>query len=169
MKKCRYEYINCFSDQQEVGKISRHPQGKISFQYSTEWLVNSGKPISLSLPCREEKFAPGVSTAFFENLCPENEARNILALNHRFDKKDTFAFLENFGEDCAGALTIIAEHKEINEDPGKYRCINSDLKAALDSIKMDPDRYKLYPAVPNLLTACFYWCPRHESNMRHQD
>jgi serine/threonine-protein kinase HipA len=136
-------------DQQKVGTISRHPQGKISFQYDPWWFVSGGKQISLSLPCREERFPPGVSTAFFENLFPESETRTILAFNHRFDKKDTFSFLEHFGEDCAGALSIIPAGENVVFDSSQYRCIDAELKDALDKIKADPSMFKLFPAMAN--------------------
>jgi len=71
--------LTVYWDQQIVGTISRHPKDKITFQYAAEWLKNSGQQISLSLPCQEERFSPGVSTAFFENLFPESDARTILA------------------------------------------------------------------------------------------
>ena len=101
-----------FWDQKIVGTLTRHKRGTVVFQYNKEWLASDGRSISISLPCQQEKFAPGVSTAFFENPLPESRARSILAHNHRFDKKDTFAFLNTFGEDCAGALSIIPKEKE---------------------------------------------------------
>ena len=137
--------LSVYWDQQIVGTISRHPKGKITFQYAAEWLKNSGRQISLSLPCQEERFSPGVSTAFFENLFPESDARTILAFNRRFDKKDTFAFLENFGEDCAGALSIVPESEGILPHSSKYRCIDVELQNALQAIESDPGKHKLYP------------------------
>ena len=137
--------LSVYWDQQIVGTISRHPKGKITFQYAAEWLKNSGRQISLSLPCHEERFSPGVSTAFFENLFPESDARNILAFNRRFDKKDTFAFLENFGEDCAGALSIIPESEDLLPHSSKYRSIDAQLQNALHAIESDPGKHKLYP------------------------
>ena len=136
-------------NQEKVGTISRHPKGKISFGYAPEWIEIKGKPISLSLPCQPETFPPGLSTAFFENLLPESETRSILAFNHRFDKKDTFSFLEHFGEDCAGALSIIPEDESSRFESGRYRSIDGDLKVALDRIKADPDKHKLFPAMTN--------------------
>ncbi|AGF77227.1 HipA domain-containing protein [Desulfocapsa sulfexigens DSM 10523] len=141
--------LTVYWDQQIVGTISRHPKGEITFQYAAEWLKNSGRQISLSLPCQEERFSPGVSTAFFENLFPESDARTILAFNHRFDKKDTFAFLENFGEDCAGALSIIPESGDIPPHSSKYRCIDVELQKALQAIESDPGKHKLYPELAN--------------------
>ena len=128
-----------------VGTLDRHKKGRVVFQYSQNWIENEFSPVSLSLPCRKEKFAPGLSTAFFENLLPENNTRTVLAFRNRFDKKDTYSFLENFGEDCAGALSIIPEDQEPDFTPGQYENITQELIDALDKILVDPERYKLYP------------------------
>jgi serine/threonine-protein kinase HipA len=128
-----------------VGTLDRHKKGRVVFQYSQDWIEKKTLPISLSLPCRKEKFAPGISTAFFENLLPESNTRTVLAFRHRFDKKDTYAFLENFGEDCAGALSIIPEDQEPDFTPGRYENITQELIEALDKLRLDPGRYKLYP------------------------
>jgi len=128
-----------------VGTLDRHKKGRVVFQYSQDWIEKEASPVSLSLPCRKEKFAPGVSTAFFENLLPESNTRTVLAFRHRFDKKDTYAFLEKFGEDCAGALSIIPEDQEPDFTPGQYENITQELVEALDKMLLDPGRYKLYP------------------------
>jgi len=128
-----------------VGTLDRHKKGKVIFQYSQDWIEKEALPVSLSLPCRKEKFAPAISTAFFENLLPESNARTVLAFRYRFDKKDTYAFLENFGEDCAGALSIIPEDQEPDFTPGRYENITQELIEALDKLRLDPGRYKLYP------------------------
>ncbi|MEA1966843.1 MAG: type II toxin-antitoxin system HipA family toxin [Thermodesulfobacteriota bacterium] len=132
-------------DEQLVGTLERHTKGRVFFQYSQDWLTHVERPISLSLPCREKKYSPAISTAFFENLLPENNARTILAFNRRFDKKDTFAFLENFGEDCAGALSIIHEKSKMDFAPGQYQCINTELMEALDKIMGSSGKYTLFP------------------------
>ena len=128
-----------------VGTLDRHKKGRVVFQYSQDWIGNESAPVSLSLPCRKEKFAPAISTAFFENLLPESDTRTILAFRHRFDKKDTYSFLENFGEDCAGALSIIPEDQEPDFTPGQYENITQELIETLDRMLVDPGRYKLYP------------------------
>jgi len=128
-----------------VGTLGRHKKGRVVFQYSQDWIGKESSPVSLSLPCRKEKFAPAISTAFFENLLPENNTRAVLAFHRRFDKKDTYAFLENFGEDCAGALSIIPEDKEPDFTPGQYENITQELIDVLDKMRLDPERYKLYP------------------------
>jgi len=128
-----------------VGTLDRHKKGRVVFQYSQDWIGKESLPVSLSLPCRKEKFAPALSTAFFENLLPESNTRTVLAFNRRFDKKDTFAFLENFGEDCAGALSILPEDQEPDFTPGQYENITRELIETLDKILRDPGKYKLYP------------------------
>ena len=132
-------------DQKTAGTLNRHTRGRVVFQYSQEWLNNNGKPISISLPCKKERYSPAISTAFFENLLPESNIRTILAFNHRFDKKDTFAFLKKFGEDCAGALSIVPEKNKIDFTPGQYKCIDRKLMEALEKIMADPGKYKLFP------------------------
>ncbi len=128
-----------------VGTLDRHKKGRVVFQYSQDWIEKESSPVSLSLPCRKEKFAPAISTAFFENLLPESNTRTVLAFNRRIDKKDTFAFLENFGEDCAGALSIIPEDQEPDFTPGQYENITQELIETLDKMLLYPGRYKLYP------------------------
>ncbi len=130
-----------------VGTLDRHKNGRVVFQYSQNWMENEPAPISISLPCRKEKFAPAISTAFFENLLPESNTRTILAFRNRFDKKDTYSFLENFGEDCAGALSIIPEDQEPDFTPGQYENITQELIEVLDKMQVDPERYKLYPEI----------------------
>lgn len=139
-----------FWDQKIVGTLTRHKRGKVVFQYNKDWLASDGRSISISLPCQQEKFAPGVSTAFFENLLPESRARSILAHNYRFDKKDTFAFLNTFGEDCAGALSIIPEEKEPDFTTGQYKCIDSELIEILNKIEKDPKKHSLYPEIKDV-------------------
>lgn len=140
-------HLSIFWGDKLVGRLYRHTRGRVQFEYETDWLENIGQPISFSLPCREEKFAPGISTAFFENLLPESDSRSIIAMNYRFDKNDTYAFLNNFGHDCAGALSIIPEDESPDLTPGQYRNITQDLIKALNGISTDPGRTKLYPSI----------------------
>jgi len=134
-------------NKRSVGTLDRHKNGRVVFQYSQDWIKKESAPISLSLPCRKEKFAPAISTAFFENLLPESNTRTILAFRNKFDKKDTYSFLENFGEDCAGALSIIPEDQEPDFTPGQYENITQELIEVLDKMQVDPEKYKLYPEI----------------------
>ncbi len=137
--------LQVFWDCNLVGTLTRHKMGRVVFQYASHWLKHHNKPVSLSMPCRKEKFPPALSTAFFENLLPESNARNILAFNNRFNKKDTFAFLEKFGEDCAGALSVVPEEDIPEFASGMYECIDSELMETLDKIAESPQKLSLYP------------------------
>ncbi len=136
--------LSIFWGNRLVGTLSRHTKGLVRFQYSSDWVSDIGRPISLSLPCQEEIFPQGVSTAFFENLLPESDVRSVLAFNNRFNKKDTFSFLEHFGQDCAGALSIIPEEQTLDRTPWRYTDITEGLIKALDIIEKHPGERQLY-------------------------
>jgi serine/threonine-protein kinase HipA len=127
-----------------VGTLCRHTRGRVRFQYAPDWVSDIGRPISLSLPCQKEMFPQGVSTAFFENLLPESDVRSVLAFNNRFNKKDTFSFLEHFGQDCTGALSIIPEDQLLDTTPWRYENVTEDLIRALDIIEKHPGERQLY-------------------------
>ncbi len=144
------EKLNVFwGESYPVGTISRNRKNKLVFQYSSNWLGDKNKPISLSLPCQEEPFGQAVSTAFFENLLPESDVKLELAFNNRFDAKDTLAFLKYFGKDCAGAISILPAEEEPDFSFGKYEKINEKLAEVLQLIKKEPENYHLYSSMSN--------------------
>ncbi|SFG25413.1 HipA N-terminal domain-containing protein [Neptunomonas qingdaonensis] len=51
---------------------------------------------------------------FFDNLLPEEGARELLASGAKIDKADAFGLLETFGAESAGAMTLLPP----NEEPG---------------------------------------------------
>ena len=129
------ENLSIFWGKCLVGTLSRHTKGWVQFKYARQWLKTVGRPISLSLPCREEKFPPALSTAFFENLLPESGVRYILAFNNQFDKKDTFAFLDRYGRDCAGALSIMAQGQEPDLTPWCYEDLSRMISGNIEQLK----------------------------------
>ncbi len=138
------ERLSIFWGDRLVGMLYRQTKGRVRFQYSPGWVSDTGRPISLSLPCQKETFSQGVSTAFFENLLPESDVRSVLAFNNRFNKRDTFSFLEHFGQDCAGALSIIPEDQLLDTTPRRYKDVTEDLVRALDIIEKHPGERQLY-------------------------
>ena len=138
------ENLSIFLGERLVGTLSRHTKGRVQFKYAHQWLKTVGLPISLSLPCREEKFPPAISTAFFENLLPESGARSILAFNNRFNKKDTFAFLDHYGRDCAGALSILSQGQKPDLTPWCYDDVTQKLTTALDLLGTSSEQRQLY-------------------------
>jgi serine/threonine-protein kinase HipA len=143
------ENLSIYWGEEQVGTLTRHTRGRVTFQYSSPWLCKIGRPISLSLPCQERRYPPEISTSFFENLLPENNSRTILAFNNRFDRDDTYAFLSNFGEDCAGALSIVSEDKVPDLKKGQYRDVTTRLIEVLNLLKSDPEKNQLFTAMEN--------------------
>lgn len=85
------------------------PQGTDQILLFPQWLEKGKRPISLSLPCSEEEFDAQRSTAFFDNLLPEEGMYRDLCREARLDEADIYNFLRLFGKECAGALVIAPE------------------------------------------------------------
>ena len=58
----------------EVGRVHRHPQGRLGFAYDEGWR-NSAQafPLSLSIPLGAREHGPAVVEAFLWGLLPDNE------------------------------------------------------------------------------------------------
>lgn len=86
----------------EVGILEEY-QGKMRFKYNQ----NTFKPLSLSLPIREEIYTEKQCKAYFGGLLPENtEIRKALALRYKINANNDFALLAAIGHDCAGAVSF---------------------------------------------------------------
>lgn len=100
--------------------VIRENNGLWSFQYDEKWLRDSAKfPLTPSLTLREE---PHIDTGskrpvqwFFDNLLPEEGARELIARDNSLDKDDAFSMLESVGSETAGALTLLPPGAEIPE------------------------------------------------------
>jgi serine/threonine-protein kinase HipA len=114
-----------------VGHIAPQRKGRVTFSYAPEWLAKYNQPVSLSLPCFEERFDAQRSTAFFDNLLPEENMYRELCREARIDEADTYNFLRLYGQECAGALVITPEGEETPSLAPAYRDITDDLEAIL--------------------------------------
>lgn len=90
-------------DDEEIGRIDR--VNERSREYAFHY-TNASRPISLSLPLRDESFTPAESRPFFEALLPEGEARERIAGQLKLAAGDSYGLLAALGGDCAGALQI---------------------------------------------------------------
>lgn len=97
-----------------VGALRADEHGRLRFGYDPEWLED-GFPVSLALPLSAGA-AEVDAHPFFEGLLPEGGARRRLARQHRLDEHDDAGLLFAIGEDCAGALAILAEDDTPTED-----------------------------------------------------
>jgi serine/threonine-protein kinase HipA len=118
-------------DKELVGAIEPRRNGRIVFSYAQEWLDTRRRPISLSLPCSQKSFDAQKSTAFFDNLLPEEHMLKELCRANRIAEDDTYAILRLFGQDCAGAL-VVAPEGEAEETPAPaYQDITGELEDIL--------------------------------------
>lgn len=93
----------------KVGKIQVDEEGIYSFCYEDSWRKNpEAFPLSLALPLSQERFGNKLTLSFFENLLPEGEVRYQIEKHKEI--KGAFAFLKEFGRDCAGAI-IVSPHE----------------------------------------------------------
>lgn len=90
----------------EVGRLER--TGERSREYAFRYTDPGARPLSLSLPVREQSFSPAETRPFFEALLPEGTPREQIAQELRLAPSDGYGLLERLGRDCAGALQIIA-------------------------------------------------------------
>ncbi len=89
-------------------------RGTWSFVYDSSWLGHEHAfPLSPHFPLTQERFSDGPEDRrvlwFFENLLPEGGVRQALARFARVSEHDVFGLLERFGEESAGALTLLPE------------------------------------------------------------
>lgn len=100
----------------EVGTITGGSEYDAQFTYSEDYLDSkSARPISLSLPLREEPYGPEQTANFFEGLLPEGFLRRKVAENNRADSNDYFALLEMLGAECLGAIRISGDNVVLAE------------------------------------------------------
>jgi len=114
--------LSVYWGEELVGTLTRHTRGRVKFQYSDSWLSGICRPISLSLPCQAKSYPPGVSTAF----------------------------LDHFGEDCAGALSILSEDKVPDLRRGQYKDVTGQLVKVLNKVKSSPANHQLFSAMDNV-------------------
>lgn len=124
--------LGVYYNQHLVGRIELSEQETYSFQYAQGWLADKGRfPLSFALPLRGEAFGNKDTLAFFENLLPEEEVAKALERRHRMSSP--FQFLQKFGKDCAGAVTISAQPPpKVGEHQQKELIDESVLRDALD-------------------------------------
>jgi serine/threonine-protein kinase HipA len=111
--------LNVFIDKTLVGELSED-NNIWSFEYEPNWLAAPESfPISPSIPLIEDKQTDGSSTRpiqwFFDNLLPEEKARELLAKDIKEPVEDVFALLTKAGAESAGAITLLPPDTPIPE------------------------------------------------------
>ena len=117
-----------------MGEVSTET-GSWRFQYALSWLGQSQPfPLSPHFPLRELRFEDTSDERpvqwFFDNLLPEGGIRQALARFAGLSEQDGFGLLARFGEESAGALTLLpAGGREPFE--GAYQPLSIDELRAL--------------------------------------
>lgn len=89
-----------------------------TFEYDPAW-IDTGFDLSPHLPRAGGKIIDGATSRpvqwFFDNLLPEEAARDLLAADARIPAADAFGLLAYYGRESAGAITLRAP----GEAPGR--------------------------------------------------
>lgn len=93
----------------EMGRIRRHPRGRLAFAYDDAWrLADDAYPLSLSMPLAAAEHGPDVVEAFLWGLLPDNErVLDGWARKFQVSARNVFALIAHVGEDCAGAVQFV--------------------------------------------------------------
>ena len=87
--------------------------GVWSFHYDEKWIDDKGYPLAPSLPLVKEEIIDDSNIRpvqnFFDNLLPEEAARQLMAKDAKVDVTDRFALLTYYGAESAGAITLLSE------------------------------------------------------------
>ena len=90
--------------------IIEENEGFTVFTYNKDYLKNSNsRPVSLTLPLREEPYREKAMIAFFDGLIPEGWMLDILTDNWKIDPRDRMSLLLLACKDCIGNISIVAE------------------------------------------------------------
>jgi serine/threonine-protein kinase HipA len=89
------------------------PEFKIATRlYSSAWLASADAfDLAPSLPRAAGKILDGATQRpvqwFFDNLLPEEQARDVFAREAHIDSADAFGLLAYYGKESAGAITLL--------------------------------------------------------------
>jgi serine/threonine-protein kinase HipA len=104
------EALSIWWDEKLVGQLTMDEHGDTGFTYDASWLADpSARPISHSLPKREEPFDRRQTRPYFAGLLPDETVREVVARVLGVSERNDFSLLKALGGDLAGALTILPE------------------------------------------------------------
>ncbi|HXS90659.1 MAG TPA: HipA domain-containing protein [Steroidobacteraceae bacterium] len=101
-----------------------------SFEYLPEWIASrDAYDLSPSLPRRAGTIVDGASERpvqwFFDNLLPEEQAREVFAKEAKLAASDAYGLLAYYGKESAGAITLLAAG-ETATTKGGYRALTNE-------------------------------------------
>ncbi|AZV80983.1 type II toxin-antitoxin system HipA family toxin (plasmid) [Parasedimentitalea marina] len=119
-----------------AGKLTKKPDGAVSFTYSAEWLDwDHTFPVSLSLPLQMGEIRGGQVLSVFDNLLPDNDQlRRDVAQRMGAEGRDPHSLLSAIGRDCVGAMQFIPEG-EAPGDPFSGESVTLEATGVEDILK----------------------------------
>lgn|GEM_PF-182997 len=105
-----------------IGRLSRGSTRALTFKYDPEYVGWDGaRPLSLSLPLRQQFYDDPFCRPFFENILPEGNRRIDLFDRHRLAVDDVAGLLAVIGRDCPGAISVVPAGERPTKVPGDIR------------------------------------------------
>jgi serine/threonine-protein kinase HipA len=94
-----------------VGAWNLSTVGSHEFFYADSWLSSPlSRPLSLSMPLREQKYSGDLVHSFFDNLLPDNDViRRRIRDRFSTGSIEAFHLLAEIGRDCVGAIQLLPE------------------------------------------------------------
>ncbi len=108
--------LNVYINADQVGVLSEE-NDIWAFTYTPGWLNNpQGFPLSRYIVLAEQKQTDGSTRRhiqwYFDNLLPEEGARDLLARDVKVTAADAFGLLEACGAESAGAITLLIPDRQ---------------------------------------------------------
>lgn len=116
----------------------RDDAGVWSLEYTAGWLSDSNAfDLSPALPRSSAQIVDGSSQRpvqwFFDNLLPEEHARQLLASDARLEFADAFGLLGYYGAESAGAITLLG-NPETPQQEGLKPLSDEELSARIRNL-----------------------------------
>lgn len=112
-----------------AGDIVGTDSSDACFLYDEEYMSNAAyKPLSISLPFKEEPFTAAQTRCYFESLLPEGFTKKCVADRIKVDESDYLSILSCLGNECIGAVRI-AESEASVPEPAYSKWTDDDLLA----------------------------------------
>ncbi|WP_127346119.1 type II toxin-antitoxin system HipA family toxin [Pseudidiomarina mangrovi] len=121
--------LDVYMNGYHVGHLNRSDSGAHTFTYTEMWLQQDGaRPISLSMPLRQDSYTGKEVINFFDNLLPDNnEVRARIVARFQAESDQAFDLLAAIGKDSVGALQFIpAGEKPNNSRELLYERLNEE-------------------------------------------
>ncbi len=126
-------------DHVQVGTLSEN-QGIWSFTYTPNWAAN-GFDLAPGLPRAQGSILDSGTNRpvqwFFDNLLPEDAARDLLVASARLPSADAWSLLELYGAESAGAITLLPPGMQ--QQPASLRPLTDEqLQARIKALPRQP-------------------------------